>query len=278
MTDNNNILSLAAKPGSGWRTTRVIAGTAATIAALYAPQTVLLNTIPRRATWVPRAIHSVFCNLLGVRVETTGQCLDDGPVLYVANHMSWLDIPLIGANLNGSFVARADMQEWGIFKSLCGLQRTIFVDRERRHRTMDQRDEIIERLASGNNIILFPEGTTSNGNRLLPFKSSLFGVAEEARKQGVALKVQPLTLAYTGINNLPMGRFARQNIAWIGDEDLNPHFNKVMNMGRIDARLHYHEPVSLDDFSSRKELARHCETVIGQNLRLANSGRFHGIS
>jgi len=278
MTDNNNILSLAATPGSGWRTTRVIAGTAATIAVLYGPQTALLSVIPTRATWVPRAIHSVFCNLLGVRVETSGQCHDEGPVLYVANHMSWLDIPLIGANVNGSFVARADMQQWGIFKYLCGLQRTIFVDRERRHRTMDQRDELIDRLAAGNNIILFPEGTTSNGNRLLPFKTSLFGVVEAARKQDIDLKVQPLTLAYTGINNLPMGRFARQNIAWIGDEDLNPHFNKVMNMGRIDARLHYHEPVSLDDFNSRKDLAKHCETVIGKSLRRANSGRFDSSS
>lgn len=277
MSDNNNILSLAVAPRSGgWRTTRVIAGTAATIAALYGPQSILLTLTPTKATWVPRAIHRVFCRLLGVQVEISGTPHDDGPVLYVANHMSWLDIPLIGSKVNGSFVARADMQEWGIFKYLCWLQRTIYVERERRHRTMDQRDEIIERLAAGNNIILFPEGTTSNGNTMLPFKSSLFGVAEAARKQGIPLKIQPLTLAYTQINNLPMGRFARQNIAWIGDEDLNPHFNKVMNMGRIDALLHYHDPVSLDDFNSRKELAKHCETVIGQTLRLANSGRLDG--
>lgn len=273
MADNNNILSLALEPQGGWRTTRVIAGTAATIATLYAPQSVMLTFAPARATWIPKAIHRVFCRLSGVRVEEIGTAHKGDPVLFVANHMSWLDIPLIGSRVNGSFVARADMQEWGIFKYLCWLQRTIYVERERRHTTANQRDEIISRLAAGNNIILFPEGTTSNGNRLLPFKSSLFGVAEAARRQGINLRIQPLTLAYTQINNLPMGRFVRQNISWIGDEDLNPHFCRVMNMGRIEAQLEYHDAVSLDDFKGRKDLARHCEQVIGKSLRLANSGR-----
>lgn len=274
MADENNILSLALNPaGGGWRTTRVLVGTATTIAALYGPQSVLLTFAPTKASFMPTLIHQVFCKLLGVEVQSLGARLDKGPVLYVANHMSWLDIPVIGSQLRGSFVARADMQEWGIFKYLCWLQRTIYVEREKRHTSMNQRDEIIARLAAGDNIILFPEGTTSSGNSMLPFKSSLFGVAEAARKADIDLKIQPITLAYTHLNNIPMGRTARQKVAWIGDEDLNPHFKRVMDLGRIGALLHYHDPVRLDDFGSRKALAQHCEAIIGTSLRRANTGR-----
>ncbi|MFZ5609410.1 MAG: lysophospholipid acyltransferase family protein [Pseudomonadota bacterium] len=274
MSENNNLLSLVLRPWTlDLRTMRVLAGTAATIAVLTPPQSVLLTFAPRLCGPMPRFIHRTICRLIGVRVRTLGAPVQRGPVLYIANHMSWLDIPIIGSRVEGSFVARADMNEWGMFKYLCRLQRTIFVERDRRHRSMDQRDEIIDRLAANDQVILFPEGTTSNGNRLLPFKSALFSVAEAAIARGIDLKVQPVTLAYTRLNNIPMGRAMRAKLAWVGDEDLNPHFKKVLRLGRIEALLHFHQPVRPQDFACRKALAQHCEGVIGQSLRQANGGR-----
>lgn len=258
---------------------RVMAGAGATVAVCLAPQMALMRLAPRKAAAMPRLIHQVFCRAAGIEVTGVGEPVRDGGVLYVANHISWLDIPVLGSQLPASFVAKTEVGDMGIFGTLARMQRTIYVEREARHRTGEQRDRIVERLADGDNIILFPEGTSTSGNAVLPFKTSLFGVAEQAARHGaltgrpVDLRIQPVTLAYTHINGLPLCRARRYKVAWVGEDELAPHFRQVMQLGRIRAVLQYHAPVRLADFGSRKALAQHCQHVVAEGLRRANSGR-----
>ncbi len=216
--------------------------------------------IDRRGAWrIPMLWHQVVSRSLGVRSHLQGEPETDG-VLFVANHMSWLDIPVLGSRLRGSFVAKAEVGAMGLVGHLADIQDTVYVERERRHRTAEQASEIEQRLGQGDNIILFPEGTSNDGVHVLPFKSSLFSVVEG--KAVREARIQPVTLAYTHLNGLPLTRHRLLDIAWIGDMELGTHAFDLMKLGRIEAHILCHPPVRRTDFPDRKALARHCHAVI----------------
>src|SRR5699024_2425680 len=138
-----------------------------------------------------------------------------------------------------SFIAKADMATWPVMGWLARLQRTIFIERERRRTSGKQAGEIGRRLAAGEAVVLFAEGTTGDGNLVLPFKSTLFGAATMALQEGAIDKVyiQPLTIAYTRIQGMPMGRRGRSLAAWIGDTELAPHAATLLKEGAVDVEL-----------------------------------------
>jgi lyso-ornithine lipid O-acyltransferase len=224
------------------------------------------NQLPR----IPRKFHRGMCRGLRIDVGTIGTPAE-GPVLFVANHLSWSDIPVIGSQLLASFVAKADVEHMGMLGKLADLQRTIYVERERRSRVAEQRNEITERLLSGESVILFPEGTSSEGNAVLPFKSSLFSVVDGPDMAHI--RIQPVTLSYTHLNGLPLLRAQRHKIAWVGDMDFGPHAWGFLGLGRIRALIQYHPAVERSTFANRKELAKYCEETVAKGLRLANAGR-----
>jgi 1-acyl-sn-glycerol-3-phosphate acyltransferase len=191
-------------------------------------------------------------------------------VLYVANHISWVDIPVLGSTVIGSFVAKAEVAQMGAVGWLANLQRTIYIKREERGKVEAQRNEIAERLLKGENVILFPEGTSSQGASVLPFKSSLFGVTDTPGLEDVL--IQPVTIAYTKLNGLPMLRQQRYKVAWIGDMDFGPHAWALIGLGRIEAVVYFHPPVRRSDFKNRKTLANHCHSVISTCLKRLNAG------
>jgi lyso-ornithine lipid O-acyltransferase len=236
-------------------------------------QYIWMQINPKQRTRLPRYFHRNMCRALGIDVMSAG-VPEQGPVLYVANHISWSDIIVLGGQVIGSFVAKADVEKMPVLGTLANLQFTIYVERERRSRTVEQRNEITERLLKGHNIILFPEGTSSEGNTVLPFKSSLFSVVEDPALAHV--KIQPVTLSYTHLNGLPIIRALRHKIGWIGDMDFGPHAWQLMGLGRIRALIQYHPAVKRSDFANRKELSKHCEMVTAKGLRLANAGRVSG--
>jgi 1-acyl-sn-glycerol-3-phosphate acyltransferase len=200
-----------------------------------------------------------------VRTRVIGEPLSGG-VLYVANHISWMDIPMMGARLpNASFVAKSEVGEMPGVGFLADLQRTIYVERERRHHAVAQADSIAARLRAGDNVILFPEGTSNDGIHLLPFKSTLFAVLDAADCDSIP--IQPLSIAYTRINGMPMTRNRLIEISWIGDLELAPHAAEFLRMGRFEARVLCHPPVWRRDFSDRKALARHCEQQVARGYR-----------
>ena len=133
------------------------------------------------------------------------------------------------------FVAKKEVAGWPIFGWLAKLQRTVFIDRERRHRTGAATQEIAERLIGGDAVVLFAEGTSSDGNRVLPFRSALIGAVHHAIGSSThheRVTVQPLSLAYVDLNGLPLGRAFRSRVAWYGDADLISHLRRRVRRGR----------------------------------------------
>ncbi len=128
------------------------------------------------------------------------------------------------------------------------------------------------RLEAGDSLILFPEGTSSDGNRVLPFKSGLFSVAE-LEPGGRPLTVQPVSIAYTMLDGLPMGRYLRPFFAWYGDMELVSHLWQWAGLGRLTVVVRFHEPVTLAQFGSRKVLSEHCYAVVSRGMSEALAGR-----
>jgi 1-acyl-sn-glycerol-3-phosphate acyltransferase len=223
----------------------------------------LVLKLPLRTT-LPYWYHRHCCRLLGIRVERRGRQSRQRPTLYVANHVSYMDITVLGSVIRGSFVAKAEVTSWPFFGVLARLQRSIFVDRQAL-RSADHRDAMVERLRAGDCLILFPEGTSGDGNRVLPFKSSLLAAAEVEVPDG-PLTVQPVSLAYTMLDGMPLGRWLRPFCAWYGDMYLADHLWQAAGLGRLTVVVRFHEPVSLAEFGSRKTLSEHCNRVIALGM------------
>jgi 1-acyl-sn-glycerol-3-phosphate acyltransferase len=221
--------------------------------------------------WLPKVWLGWCRRVIGMDVLVTGAALVDGPALFVSNHISYLDVIAIGSVIDGSFVSRADIRNWPVFGFLATLQRTIFIERNPRH-VRQHREELTLRLSSGDRLILFPEGTSSDGTTILPFKSSLFSSAElEVNERSVL--VQPISITYTRLDGLPLGRLMRPLYAWYGDMDFAPHFWQLLGLGRFKVEIIVHDAVTLEEFGSRKELARYCERMIIKGFSRSIAGR-----
>lgn len=227
-----------------------------------------------RRPWTSRLpvfYHRWCCRILGFRIRVTGAPTSRRPVLYASNHVSYTDITVLGSVIPGSFIAKAEVADWPFFGWLAKLQRSVFVDRRVRS-TLTQRAAISTRLAAGDALILFPEGTSGDGNRVLPFKSALFGAAQ--LEGGVApVIVQPVSLAYTKLDGMPIGRLYRPLFAWYGAVDLAPHIWSMAGLGTVEVVVEFHPPTSLADCGSRKALAGYCYARIAGGVAGALFGR-----
>ncbi len=225
--------------------------------------------LPLRET-LPQWYHRRCCRILGFRVERRGQQSRAHPTLYVANHVSYFDVMILGSLIRGSYVAKAEVAAWPLFGWLAKLQRTVFVARRGRD-AGNNRDEISARLQAGGDLVLFPEGTSSDGNRVLPFKSALFAVAERA-PLGRPLCIQPVSISYTRLDDVPMGRYLRPFFAWFGDMELVGHLWHAISLGRVTVVVDFHKPVTLNEFGSRKALSAHCQEVVSTGVAAALAG------
>jgi len=219
----------------------------------------------------PAAYHRFLAGLFGLNIKVHGTPVRGEGVLLVANHTSWLDIVIFSAIQPVSFVAKAEIQDWPLFGTLARLQRTVFIERSRRSATGGARDAIRERLMAGDCLVLFPEGTSNDGNYVLPFKSALMGAAEATLEGGRHVKVQPVSAAFVGVHGLPMGRENRPLFAWYGDMELVPHLWEALLAGPLDVVVHFHDPLSLDEMD-RKTLARQAEAQVRKGLGNALAG------
>lgn len=220
----------------------------------------------------PHWYHRTLCRLLGVRLHVEGGLEPGAPTLLIANHVSWLDIPVLSAAAPVSFVAKREVSTWPFVKWLARLQRTIFVDRERRLTVGVTTGEIARRLALGDAIVLFAEGTSSDGNQVLPFRSALIGAAgivprgktapDGSEPGRPAIEVRTLAIAYTHLHGLPLGRFQRPLVAWYGDMELGGHVWALLASGPLDVHIQIGPPVPLDRFADRKALAQHSEVEV----------------
>jgi 1-acyl-sn-glycerol-3-phosphate acyltransferase len=234
-------------------------------------QAVLVRLKSPWRTRLPRAYHAVCRRILGLRVEVIGRPSGDRPTLFVSNHSSYLDIIVLGSLIPGSFVAKTEVSKWPFFGVLAKLQQTVFVDRKAKNAGV-HRDDMRGRLESGDSLILFPEGTSSDGNRTLPFKTALFAVAA-VKADGCPITVQPVSVTATRLDGIPLGWSLRQLYAWYGDMDLVPHVWQVVKLGILTVQVEFHEPVTVDQFASRKALGEHCWRTVAAGVDRAVSGR-----
>lgn len=234
--------------------------------ALLIPTQMLLNGLKlpghRR---LPRLYHQGTCVIMGFRIRTRGKRSQDGPVLFLCNHLSYLDIPVLGSILPGSFVAKSEVSGWPVFGVMAKLQDTIFIRRERGAAAEGMR-EISARLAKGDNLILFPEGTSGDGRAVLPFKSSLLKAAEMSGPEGRPVQVQPVTIAMTHVDRIPAGRALKPFYAWYGDMTLAPHLIAMAGLGVITLRVTFHAPLTLEEAGGRKALAREAEARVSSGM------------
>jgi 1-acyl-sn-glycerol-3-phosphate acyltransferase len=222
---------------------------------------------------VPLWFHRMVLALLGVKVTMRGVPAAERPLLFVANHASWLDIPVLSSITPLVFVAKSEIAGWPLFGLFAKLQRSVFVDRERRHATVAVNREIASRLASGDPVVLFGEGTSSDGNQVLPFRSALFGAMQEALDASGRGYVQPVSIAYTHLHGMPMGRQHRAVAAWYGDAELLTHLARVFREGAIDVTVSFGAAHALGPGVDRKHLARTTEAAVRRMTVAALAGK-----
>ncbi len=212
--------------------------------------------------------HGIMCRIIGLRVQFKGEVTKHKPTLFLSNHVSYLDIFALGQNLPGWFVAKSEIGSWPVINKLARLQNTIFIERKA-SKARQHINILSKHLQAGTNLILFPEGTSTNGAEVKPFKSSLLAAASAEN-----IMIQPVTIVYTRYAGEGMNQATRDNFAWYADMPFGSHFVRVLGLKRLDAIVQFHQPVQLSDFSDRKACAEHCTDVVSKSLEneLRNSG------
>jgi 1-acyl-sn-glycerol-3-phosphate acyltransferase len=234
-----------------------------------------LQMLALRLTWssmlhvVPMWFHRALLAIFNVRVIEQGTPPTDAPTIVLSNHVSWLDIPVIGSLHPLSFIAKSEVEGWPVVGLFAKLQRTVFIDRQRRKATAEVNDALAHRLVKGEAIVLFAEGTTSDGNRLLPFRSSLVGAAQTALMHDSVERVylQPLAVSYIRRNGLPVTRRDRPFIAWYGDMDLGPHLKMFIRGVPLDVVVTWGEPIPFN--GNRKQATASAEAEVRRALKAA---------
>ena len=227
-------------------------------------QTAMLVLPGRGKIVFARLYWAGVCRLLGMRVRVIGTPARPAgrPVVFASNHSSWLDILALGGVLEGCFIAKEEVGRWPVIRTVARLGRTVFVSR-RAAKTGRESSVMRDRLDAGDNLILFPEGTSSDGSRVLPFRSVFFSVAE-ARTGEVRTDlhsaaqrplIQPVSVVYDQLGGLPVGRASRPVFAWYGDMDLASHFWRLAQHSGLRATVLLHAPVDPAAYESRKALS-----------------------
>jgi 1-acyl-sn-glycerol-3-phosphate acyltransferase len=232
---------------------------------------VLKRPLRRR---LPVFYHRFVCRLVGVRVRATGAPVDDRPLLIVANHSSWLDISIITSLAPVVFVAKSEIARWPFFGLLAKLQRTVFVQRDRRQKTGEVNAQIAQRLAEGDPVLLFGEGTAGDGNRVLPFRTALIGAARDAIASigNERIWIQPLSIAYVSQQGIALGRHLRPRAAWYGKMKLTDHIGGVVRTGAVDVTVTWGDPIPYEGAMDRKVLARQLESAVRNSTIAALRG------
>jgi lyso-ornithine lipid O-acyltransferase len=240
---------------------RLRIATGLAIAALYvviAAPIIIIGRYRGRRSPVSATVglHRWLCVVLGVKVQRLG-APGAGARLIVANHVSWLDILVLGAMEPAAFLAKKEIGANRWTRWLVDLQGAVYVDRSRRRCLPAVNTEIAQLLIAGVPIVLFAEGTTNDGVRLLPLRSSHFEAVRQA-----SVNVQPVYLDYRAIGGLRATRQDLPTIAWYGDMMFVPSLCKILASGGVSCDVKYGETIAYDDTLDRKSLARRAEAAM----------------
>lgn len=199
---------------------------------------------------IPQWYHRICCKIFGITVLVEGQ-IEQGPgVVYISNHLSYLDIPVITSILPTSFVAKKEVAGWPLFGLLAVLQKTFFVSRARGD-SAREKNLFLDRLKSPLPLMLFAEGTSSDGSKIYPFKSSLFEVFLNQN-----FKLQPVTISILKIDEkTPATELKRDLYAWHGDMTLMPHLINFSKVKKTVIKVTFQKSISTNCFNDRKLLS-----------------------
>jgi 1-acyl-sn-glycerol-3-phosphate acyltransferase len=223
---------------------------------------------------IPKVFHKLGAAFLGLRVTVAGTPVENRPVLIVSNHISWTDIVAIGSVADVTFVAKQEVKKWFFVGFLADLQRTVYVDRTRRSDAGRTTREMARRMASGAAVLLFAEGQSDIGTHVLPFRSALIGAAQHAMVEAGAKEVliQPLTVAYTRLQGLPVSRNDRSLIAWIKSKSFKQNITEILTGGVKEVTVAFGTPRPLAEGVNRKTLTREAENEVRRMLVALNRG------
>jgi len=223
---------------------------------------------------LPRLFHRIGCIFLGLRVTVIGEPATGRPTLLVSNHISWTDIVAVGSVADVTFVAKREVGEWFFVGMMARLQKTIFVDRTRRSDAGRTSREMGAHMAGGNAVLLFAEGQSDIGTHVLPFRSALVGAAQLAMIEAGASEVliQPLTIAYTRLQGLPVGRSERSLIAWIKSRSVGQNIRDILAGPVKQVTVVFGTPRPLHGTDNRKLVTRAAESDVRAMLVALNRG------
>jgi lyso-ornithine lipid O-acyltransferase len=239
---------IAGKAWILWRTLTFAAWT-----LLCAPLQAVLIAMPGRAkVWLPKLYWTGCCWCLGLHVRLIGEPISRAlPTVFISNHSSWMDIPALGSCLPACFIAKGEVGRWPVISVIARLGRTVFVSRKAAGAARENAD-IARRLRNGDSLILFPEGTTSDGARVMPFRSAFLAIAESDQPH----ILQPVSIVYDEIDFLPVRRADRALLAWFGDMDLASHFGRIARHRGLRVTIELHPPLDAAGGLTRKQLAQ----------------------
>lgn len=225
---------------------------------------IMLFSGRKPAYTTPWIWHNGVCKILGLNVIVEGKPCTDRQVIFISNHLSYLDIPVIASILKASFIAKGEVASWPVFGFLSKLQQTAFVSRSKTTLGNDK-NNLENMLKDGRSMILFPEGTSTDGRSVVPFKSSLFSIALAIEETDIWL--QPMTLSIINVDgNPPVAQDVRDLYAWYGDMTLPPHLSAFGKTKGATIKITFHEPISARATPDRKILASRCYEAVAGGL------------
>jgi 1-acyl-sn-glycerol-3-phosphate acyltransferase len=226
--------------------------------------TILLFHKGRYAYLIPQLWHKVACSIIGLKIIVIGTPVCDKQVIYISNHLSYLDIPATGCLLKASFIAKDDIAGWPVIGFLATIQQTAFISRSS-SKAKKVANALETMIKNGKSLVLFPEGTSSTGETVLPFKSSLFSIAQP--KDMKPIPIQPLIIDLVDVDGKPITKENRDIYAWYADMDFAPHFWKFLQTGGATVKLTFLEVIIPTPDQNRKELCQMVEQKISSGLK-----------
>lgn len=211
---------------------------------------------------LPALFHRLCCRVLGIQVEVRGVPVAATQAVFISNHLSHLDVSVIGSVVHACFVAKEDVRAWPIVGALSRLQQTVFITRDSR-RAADAVSKLRAALEAGHRLVLFPEGTTSDGSAVLRFKSSSFAMLTDPALRHVVL--QPVSVELLAIDGQAIADGGNRNYyAYHGEMTLVPHLLTFMRLSGARVQLNFRAPLERQPDQSRKELAALAHARVAQ--------------
>ena len=250
--------------------TKLTAFAVVTLAIIPFQFLVMLFSRGKASYALPCLWHKIVCKIFGIKVRPCGK-YSKAPgcqTIFVSNHLSYLDIPVMGSLLKASFVAKKEVKSWPVFGFLSKLQQTAYISRARSD-SVKSKDNLSNMLNQGKNLILFPEGTSTDGVSVLPFKSSLFSIALQQDDGNNDIYIQPVTIILDKVSGkAPQTQKERDIYAWHINMD-TPLANHLWNFAKnkgASINLVFHDFICAKEQNNRKELAKLCHEAVSNGL------------